>query len=197
MTKRICTCSVVVLVALAAATLIGCRAVSGAKGSTSEDKKTTILRDRDEALSQLYAQIPAARTKVESAAGYGVFSNLGLKIFLASTESGYGVVVDNKTGQQTFMRMAGGGVGFGFGANDFKAVFIFYDPATLNRFVTSGWQFGAEAGAGAAVSSKGAGAGGTATPGRGIEIYRYTKNGFTLQATIAGSKYWRDSGLNQ
>jgi lipid-binding SYLF domain-containing protein len=187
--------AVAIAVAVAISAASGCRSVSGAKGQTPEEKKATILADREQALQKLYAQLPDTKAEVEKAAGYGVFSNLGVKIFLTASESGYGVVRDNKTSQDTFMRMAGGGVGFGFGVNDFTAVFIFKDPATLQKFVTSGWQFGGEAGAGGAASSKGAGAG-AATQGTGIEIYKLTKNGFELQATVQGAKYWRDTDLS-
>jgi lipid-binding SYLF domain-containing protein len=35
-----------------------------------------------------------------------------------------------------------------------------------------------------------------ATPG-GMEIYQFTESGVSLQATVAGTKYWKDSNLNQ
>jgi lipid-binding SYLF domain-containing protein len=186
---------VAITVAVAISAASGCRSVSGAKGKTPEDKKATILADREKALQKLYAQMPEAKAKVENAAGYGVFSNLGLKIFLAGSESGYGVVKDNKTGEDTFMRMAGASVGLGFAANDYTSVIIFYDPATLRKFVTSGWEFTGQAGAGAAAGSKGAGATGAAGV-KGVEVYRLTKNGFVLQATVQGIKYWRDTQLS-
>lgn len=36
----------------------------------------------------------------------------------------------------------------------------------------------------------------TATPG-GMEIYQFTESGVSLQATVQGTKYWKDSNLNQ
>ena len=35
-----------------------------------------------------------------------------------------------------------------------------------------------------------------ATPG-GMEIYQFTESGVSLQATVQGTKYWKDSNLNQ
>jgi hypothetical protein len=35
-----------------------------------------------------------------------------------------------------------------------------------------------------------------ATPG-GMEIYQFTESGVSLQATVQGTKYWKDSKLNQ
>jgi hypothetical protein len=31
----------------------------------------------------------------------------------------------------------------------------------------------------------------------GMEIYQFTESGVSLQATVQGTKYWRDSNLNQ
>ena len=31
----------------------------------------------------------------------------------------------------------------------------------------------------------------------GMEIYQFTQSGISLQATVAGTKYWKDSNLNQ
>jgi hypothetical protein len=38
---------------------------------------------------------------VDGAAGYAVFSNLGMKIAVAGSASGKGVAVDRKSGQRT------------------------------------------------------------------------------------------------
>jgi lipid-binding SYLF domain-containing protein len=39
---------------------------------------------------------------------------------------------------------------------------------------------------------------GTQTATRGaMEVYQFTENGITLQATVSGTKYWKDSKLNK
>ena len=53
--------------------------------------------------------------------------------------------------------------------------------------------------AAAKTGDKGGAASGTATVKniQGMEIYQFTKHGLALQATVQGTKYWRDDKLNQ
>jgi lipid-binding SYLF domain-containing protein len=91
------------------------------------------------------------------------------------------------------------GGGFGLGIKDLRAVFIFHDADVMKKFIDSGWQFGGEADATAKSDEKGGAAakeGGVDTGGNAFEIYQITKNGIALQATIAGTKYWKDDELN-
>ena len=93
------------------------------------------------------------------------------------------------------MKMAQVGIGFGLGLKDFRAVFIFENKTALDKFVNKGWEFGAHADAAAKSGEKGAAAGGAASF-QDIRIYQFTKSGIALQATIAGTKYWKDDQLN-
>ncbi len=165
------------------------------KGVTREDRKAYALEARDKTLKELYERKPETREKVKKAAGYGVFSDWGVNVIFVSAANGWGVVTDNKTGQETFMKMGQVGIGLGIGVKDFRAVFIFRSQEALRKFVYSGWEFGAHADAAAVSGDKGGQASGAATL-QDIEIYQFTKSGIALQATIAGTKYWRDKDLN-
>jgi lipid-binding SYLF domain-containing protein len=193
------------------------------KGASAADKRAYVLRMHDQTLESLYRARPELRERLPRAAGYGVFSNIGLKVFLLGAGHGYGVVVDNATGSETFMRMAEIGAGVGLGARDFRAVYLFKDPAALRRFLQYGVEVGGSAEASAiaggdagvsagarasapvgGVSAGGGGAagvGGSAASGQGaigagVEVYEFTQNGIALQATVAGAKYWKDAELN-
>ena len=178
--------------------LSGCRATSGAKGDSPAEQQATIRSEQSATLNELYAAKPELRAKVQNAAGHAFFSNLNVNMLLLSTENGYGVVHDNGTGRDTFMKMAGAGAGFGMGVKDYRVVFIFTDPAVMHQFVNSGWDFGAQADASAKTGETGAAASGTTTAGAiaGMEIYQLTKTGLALQATVQGTKYWRDDAIN-
>ena len=94
------------------------------------------------------------------------------------------------------MKMRSVGVGLGIGVKDVRAVFIFKNKRVLNEFVEKGWEFGGQADAAAKSGDKGAAVGGEAYVETGIAIYQLTEAGVALQATIAGTKYWKDKDLN-
>ena len=119
-----------------------------------------------------------------------------MNIILVSAGGGYGVVVDNSTGNRTYMKMALGGIGLGLGAKDYRQVLIFKSKETLNKFIESGWEFGGHADAAAKAGESGGELSGAAAIGSDIEAYSMTESGLALQATIAGTKYWKDKDLN-
>lgn len=169
-----------------------------AKGDTAEEKRAKVRQDRDEILAKLYASHPEAKDKIKKAVGYGTFNNKNLNLFLLSSGRGYGVVVD-KQGKETFMSMGSLGGGVGVGAKDLSVVFIFKSDDVMKKFIESGWQFGGEADATAKAGDKGGGAAKEAavdTAGNLFEIYQMTDTGAALQATVAGTKYWKDKDLN-
>jgi lipid-binding SYLF domain-containing protein len=175
------------------ATLAGC-ATTG-NGSSAE-KRQVANKMRAEVLSELYKLKPDVRSQIASAPGYGVFSNVNVNLLIASFGGGYGVVKDNRSGSDTYMNMAEVGVGLGAGVKDFRAVFVFHKAETLKSFVENGWTFGAQADAAAKASDKGGAVAGEAVV-NGISIYQLTKSGLALQATVKGTKFWKDPDMNR
>jgi len=170
----------------------GC-ATSGAY--TKADKRQAILNMKQEVLSELYRTKPGARRQVASAPGYAVFSNANVNLILASFSGGNGVVKDSRTGKNIYMKMGEAGIGFGLGVKDFRAVFVFHNRAKLQQFIDSGWEFGAHADAAAKANEKGGAVGGEILLD-GVTVYQITENGLALQATIKGTKFWKDTELN-
>ncbi|MBI4678340.1 MAG: hypothetical protein HY748_12235 [Elusimicrobia bacterium] len=166
------------------------------KGVTIEEKRSYVLKMKDETLARLHKEKPETRGMVKKAAGYAVFSNIGTHIFFLAGGNGYGVVVDNSAGQKTFMKMRSVGFGLGMGVKDFRAVFFFTNKRVLKEFIDKGWAFGGQADAAAKSGEKGGAAGGEAYVEDNIQIYQLTESGLALQATVAGTKYWKDKDLN-
>lgn len=164
-------------------------------GKTPDEKRQAILSMKKEVLSDLYKVKPDVKAQLSSAPGYAVFSNTNVNIILASFGGGYGVVKNNKTGKHTYMKMGEVGIGLGIGAKDFRLIFVFHNKDSMNRFVESGWAFGAQADAAAKASDKGAAVGGEITVDN-MTIYQMTESGLALQATIKGTKFWKDDSLN-
>jgi lipid-binding SYLF domain-containing protein len=167
------------------------------EGATIAEKKNYILKMSEETLAELYSKVPDSKEKIENAAGYGTFSNVNVNLIFASVGDGYGLVVNNKTGKETFMRMGMGGLGLGLGVKDFRGVIVMKTEYALNSFVNKGWEFGGHVDAAAKAGDKGGAVGGAGEVTSDIEVYEFTKNGIALQATVTGTKYWKDKELNQ
>jgi lipid-binding SYLF domain-containing protein len=183
----------VVIPVLLITVLLGACATGGA--TTPSGKRQAILNMKQEVLAELYRVNAGARAQVTGAPGYAVFSNANINLILASFGGGQGVVRDNKTGKYTYMKMGEAGIGLGLGVKDFRAVFVFHSRDVLQRFIDSGWEFGGHADAAAKAGEKGAAVGGEVLID-GVTIYQLTESGLALQATLKGTKYWKDAELN-
>ena len=163
-----------------------------------DEKRAEARKMRDQVLAQLYEVHPGAKARIREAAGYAVFSNVGVNVFFASVAGGTGILVERGTlrDTETFMNMGSAGVGLGLGVKDFRAVFVFHDRARLREFVDKGWDFSGQADAAAKSDDKGAAVSGAVTVMPGVEVYQLTKNGVALQVTLQGTKYWKDRDLN-
>ena len=169
----------------------------GPRGNlTVEEKRDKYVEMEKETLDRLYKEAPEAKNKIAKGVGYTTFANANVNLVLASAGGGYGSVVDNETGKRTYMKMALGGVGLGLGVKDYRVVMIFKDKATMTDFIEDGWDVGAHADAAAKAGESGGELSREADIRSGIDIYSMTESGLALQATIAGSKYWKDSALN-
>lgn len=166
------------------------------KGVTKQDQRNDVIKMENETLAKLYAAKPETRDMVRKASGYAVFSSIGTHIFVLAGGSGYGSVVNNANKRRTYMKMRSLGVGFGMGVKDFRAIFIFKTRQTLDDFINKGWEFGGQADAAAKSGEKGGAASGEAMVDENIIVYQLTEAGLALQATVGGTKYWRDKDLN-
>ena len=164
-------------------------------GSVSNER-SEINNDSKKTLQMLYKAFPSAKNKIKNAYGYATFSNFGVNLIFFSAEGGSGVAVNNTTKKRIYMNMASGGIGIGLGVKDFRAIFVFDNKKVFNSFVNSGWEANAQADAAAKSGDKGGSIEGAITIQPGIELYKLTKNGLAIQATIQGTKYWKDGDLN-
>ena len=167
-----------------------------AMADKAEKKRQKILKMRQEVLVELFETRPQAKAEIDDAEGYAVFSNVGVQILLLGAGGGRGVVHDNHSDIDTYMKMGTVGIGLGLGVKDFRAVFIFHDRKALKAFVSKGWDFSGEADAAARGGDKGGEIGEGASFRKKVSVYQFTKNGLALQASLHGTKYWKDKKLN-
>lgn len=79
---------------------------------------------------------------------------------------------------------------------DFWGIFVFSTAKTLKQFTESGWAADAQADAAAKSGTKGGAVAGAITVAPGVDLYQLTETGLALQATIQGTKYYKDDDLN-
>jgi len=167
-----------------------------AVAASPEEQRKEIRKMRSETLAKLYKVHPLAKGDIQKAVGYTVFSNIGINLIFLSAAGGSGVAHDNRTGKDTYMKMISGGVGFGLGVKDFRGIFVFSTAKAFKQFVESGWAADAQADAAAKSGEKGGAAAGAITVAPGVDLYQLTETGLALQATIQGTKYYKDDELN-
>jgi len=163
----------------------------------NEKKRQKTRKMAAEALQDLYKLEPTAQAAIQKAAGYAVFDNMGVNVLLLSTARGSGLAVNNKTKQETFMKMASAGAGLGMGVKDYVVVFVFGNSKALAQFLNSGWSGSGQADAAAKAGEKGGAYSGAAEVAPGVWVYQITKNGLALQLTLQGTKYYKDDKLNK
>jgi lipid-binding SYLF domain-containing protein len=167
-----------------------------AADSKIEKKQQDIRTMSQDTLQKLYSADPEAKEAVEKAAGYAVFSNLGVKILVAGSGNGKGMAVDNKNKREIFMKMLELQAGLGMGVKKFQVVFVFNNAKAFNNFVNSGWQFGGQSTAAAKIGDKGAAMAGAVSVSDGVWMYQLTDKGLALEITAKSTKYYKDDDLN-
>lgn len=168
----------------------------GASKEEINSQKADIRKMANETIARLYKVQPSAKKAVSTSAGYAVFSNFGIKIFLAGGGSGEGIAVNNKTKEETFMKMVEMQIGFGMGVKKFRLVWVFENQKVLGDFINSGWEFGGQATAAAQASGQGGSFAGAMSIYPGVWLYQLTDDGLALELTAKGTKYYKDSNLN-
>ncbi len=161
-----------------------------------EEERAEILKMESETLQFLYSKDKSARRNVQNAAGYAVFSNFGMKIFVLGSGKGSGVAVNNKTKKKTYMKMVELQAGLGFGVKKFKQVWVFQNLSDLNAFTNSGWELGGQGTAAAKYDDEGAAFAGAISVSPGVWLYQITEDGIALELTGKGTKYYKNDDLN-
>jgi lipid-binding SYLF domain-containing protein len=161
-----------------------------------QDQRSDVREMADQTLTRVYRNYPDAREEIRKAVGYGVFSNFGFKILFMGSASGEGIVVDNATKRETFMKMFELSPGLGLGAQKFSCVFLFETKTALDSFVNSGWEFGGNTAAALQTSTQGAGGRLGVNVSPGVRMYQLSDTGAIIGISITGAKYYKDDQLN-
>jgi lipid-binding SYLF domain-containing protein len=173
-----------------------CVVVGSANAASPDEARAEIQRMATSTLDQLYAAQPSARQAIKKAAGYGVFSEISTKILLAGGGGGKGMVVDNNSGQETFMLMAMLQAGYGMGITKSHLVWVFEKESDLQDFVNNGLILGADVNLQVNPGVDGGMYQGAVQVQPGVWLYQLSDAGLALDLTVEGTKYFRDPDLN-
>jgi lipid-binding SYLF domain-containing protein len=122
--------------------------------------------------------------KMDTMPGYAVIAMSATKIPGVGTGLGYGVVVDSRSDERSYIKVTQFEVGGGLGAQKFTVVILFKDEAPLDRMIKGGWRFES-----AADFASGSGNSGTSAPissksGKGYKVFRLSESGVLATITI-------------
>ncbi len=180
---------------LAAGMLTLSLATSGAFAATKAEKQAEVQKATESALAKFYKAKPELKAAVAKAPGYAVFTTYGVS-FLVGGSGGTGLVHDNKSKTNTYMKLGSASVGFQLGAEQNDMLVIFKTPAAMQDFVTNGWGVSGGAAAAAGANDKSAGGGMAGSAMNTSESFTLTKNGVEAGIAVAGVKVWKDDELN-
>lgn len=174
-----------------------CALASPANASDDKAKQQKqIQTTTQDTLQRLYKAEPRTKAAVKHAYGYAVFSDLGVKILFGGTGNGKGVAVNNKTKQETYMKMIELQAGLGVGVEKFRVVFLFDNQRAFDSFVNSGWEFGGQSTVAAKSGDNGGGMAGAVAVADGVWMYQLTDTGLAVEISATGTKYYKDDDLN-
>ena len=174
--------------------IAGC-ASTGTSGD-ADQKREALRKLRADTLEDFYATKPELRAEIEKAVGYAVFDASQVNIVLFVGGLGGGVLVENKTGKETFMKMTRVGTGPGVGYKSFRQLMIFKDKSLFDTFKTVGADVGASADATMKIGGKGVAIDPNTSFNPLLSVYQITDRGALLQANWGGVAYLPDSALN-
>lgn len=174
------------------------KADSTKSSAAAAKQRQEILAMRDATLKRLYKAKPAVRNEIAKAEGYAVFNANQANVVLLVAGSGEGVLVDNQTGQPTFMKMHRLGTGPGLGFKKYKQVLVFKSRKVLETFKTVGADVNASGDATVKLTEHGDGKvlDTAVSLDPMISVYQLTDRGVLLQANWGGMAYLPDGALN-
>jgi lipid-binding SYLF domain-containing protein len=158
-------------------------------------KQAEVQKKTEAALERFYKAKPELKDATAKAPGYGIFTTYGFS-FVIGGSGGAGLVHDNKTKHNTYMKVGGGSAGLQLGASQTEVLIVFKTVAAMNNFVAKGWSAGGAATASAGAGSATAGGGKGETEMGDAATYTMTKNGLEVGLAAGVSKFWKDKELN-
>ena len=148
------------------------------------------------ALNKLYEKYPHAQRVINNCYAWATLSNSGVKVLFVGSSRGRGVAVNNSTGERVYLRMNELSAGVGIGAKEYNLIFIISTRDAWDNFIIGKTRFGASAEASADDGVSGGTVEGAEYVAPGVWVFQMTTKGLALEATLKGTKIYKDKKLN-
>jgi lipid-binding SYLF domain-containing protein len=163
----------------------GCASIPGKSG---EEQLKAIDALSERTLKDLYKQEPKSKEEIGNSVGYAIMNNKFMKIPIVGAGSGYGVAINNKTGEKTYLEIVRFDIGGGYGARSVRTILIFQNEKKFKDFINGVWSVRAGAETGAKVNDEAVSgvAGSDNLPGdKGYSIHFIIDEGVSATVTVA------------
>jgi lipid-binding SYLF domain-containing protein len=129
--------------------VVGMSGCASIPGKTGEEQSEAIDALAERTLKDLYKQEPKSKEEMGNSVGYAIMKNKFTKIPIVGAGSGYGVAINNKTEEKTYLKIVRFDIGGGYGLRSVRVVLIFQNEKKFEDFINGVWtaRAGAEAGA--------------------------------------------------
>ena len=170
-------------------------AFASSKDSVAEQRRQIEML-HDQTLEKLYEKYPHARRVIEQCYAYATLSNTGVKVLFVGSSHGRGLAYNNQTGETVYLRMKELSAGLGLGAKEYNLIFLLNNREAWENFIAGKTRFGAAAEASANDGVNGGSYEGAEYVAPGVWVYQMTTKGLALEATLKGTKIYKDKKLN-
>ena len=163
------------------ATLLLCMLTATTTFAASKDSVVEQRRQVDQlsakVLEKLYETYPHAQRVIEECYAYATLSNSDVEVLFVGSSHGRGLAYNNQTGEKVYMRMEELSAGLGLGAKEYNLIFLINTRDAWENFI-AGTIEGAE----------------YVAPG--VWVFQMTTKGLEVEATLKGTKIYKDKKLN-
>ena len=161
-------------------------ACASVPGDTGEEQAIEVDSLVTKTLADLEKQDPNTKDEIAQSAGYVIMNNKLTKIPLIGVGAGYGVGIDTRSGERTYLKMRRLDLGMGWGARAVRPVLIFQDAKKYQEYIDGNFDASIGAEASAKAGEKGAAGGGaTENVKEGYKSYLITDTGVSATASLA------------
>ena len=185
----------------AALTILLCMMTATAFASSKDsaaEQRWQIDQLSAKTLEKLYAKYPDAQRIIEEECyAYATLSNTGVKVLFIGSSHGRGLAYNNQTGEKVYLRMKELSAGLGLGAKEYNLIFLLNTQDAWENFIAGKTRFGASAEASANDGVSGGSFEGAEYVAPGVWVYQMTTKGLALEATLKGTKIYKDKKLNR